>query len=145
MDSWRELVDQASLADLDSALEAALARAGELLGKATDFDPFAVFVNDEGKRILVAFDKSGSRAPEVDAILANLFTQLRAPEAHARCTAVVTNTRLSVERTDAIEIRLEHRNRVALLALLPYKKARFGPVIEFGELRVYAGEHEIFV
>jgi hypothetical protein len=73
----------------------------------------------------------------VEAIRNAAVAQLRHLASSAKCTAVIANTRLSRERTDAIEVRLEHNGGVALLVLQPYKRPRFGGPTEYGQPAAY--------
>jgi hypothetical protein len=69
---------------------------------------------------------------------------LRQLARQSRCTAITVNTRLSKEKIDAVEIRLEHRDGAALVVLLPYKRAKFGSNVEYSPLRAFAGSHEVW-
>lgn len=135
----------AAQADLDSLLDSSLSVAQRNLERASEFLPFAIFTSTDGKFILVEFDReSKGKAPDVDAVLSNLVTQLRTVEAEARCTAVVLNSRLDKDRADAIEVRLEHRDGGSLVVLLPYKRPLFGGKTEFGKLHGYAGKRLVW-
>jgi hypothetical protein len=56
----------------------------------------------------------------------------------------VFSTRLSKERTDAVEVRLEHRDGTAAVILMPYKKATFGGRTEYGQLRAFSSRREVW-
>ncbi len=145
MNSWRDDVGAQAQTQLDSLLDSALSLAQRNLAKASDFDPFAVFLSEDGRYILVAYDKeSKGKPPSVETILVNLLEQLRQLERDAVCTAIVLNSRLEKERTDAIEVRLEHKAGGSLVVLLPYKRALFGGTTEYGQLKGFSGKRLVW-
>lgn len=145
MASWRDEMSAAAQAELDSLLETALRLARGHLDKASEFTPFAVFLSDEGKYILVEYDTaSKAKAPTVETILVNLLEQLRTMGRQARCTAIALNTRLEKERTDALEFRLEHRDGGSVVVLLPYKRALFGGSTEYAAPHAYTGKRLVW-
>lgn len=138
MHSWRDGLDAAAQADLDRLLDTALGLAQRHLVDASEFDPFAILTADDGRVLALDLDLSElGRHPDADQIRAAAAAQLRHQAATARCTALVSNTRLSRERTDAVEVRLEHRSGLALLVLRPYKRPRFGGQTDYGQLTAY--------
>lgn len=88
-------------------------------------------------------DSTSGKHPDVDVVIAAVVEQMRHALRGAHATAIVLNSRLSKERTDAIEVRLEHREGVALLVLLPYKRPMFGAV-EYSPARIFAGTKELW-
>lgn len=138
MHSWRDGLDAADQADLDRLLDSGLRLAQSKLVATSEFEPFPLMLATDDRLLAVDLDTSElGKHPEAEAIRSAAVAQLRHLAASARCTAVVSNTRLSKERTDAIEVRLEHRAGTALLVLLPYKRPRFGGQTEWGQLSAY--------
>ena len=82
--------------------------------------------------------------PESDGIANATTNQLRSIAATIRCAALTVNTGLSEMKTDAVEVRIEHREGAALLVFLPYKRPRFGGDIDFGDLRAYPAAPNIW-
>lgn len=145
MHSWRDGQSPAAQADLDRLLDSGLRLAQGHLAEASEFSPFPLIVDVDGRLLAVDLDLSAlGKHPDALAIAEAAAGQLRHLGASARCTALVENTRLSKERTDAIEIRLEHREGAALVVLLPYKRAKFGNRTEYGELRAFPGKREVW-
>jgi hypothetical protein len=145
MSSWRDDVSAEAQAQLDSLLDSALGLAQRHLGKASEFDPFAVFLSEDGRFIHVAYDKEQKgKPPSVETILVNLLDQLRTLERDAVCTAIVLNSRLERERTDALEVRLEHKAGGSLVVLLPYKRPLFGGATEYGQLKGFSGKRLVW-
>lgn len=133
-------------ADLDRMLEASVRAAQQRLTQASEFDPFALVIDPEGRLLAVDLDLSGlGKHPDAATIAKAITAQLGTLATSVRCTALTLNTRLSREKTDAVEVRLEHREHAALLVLLPYKRPRFGGQIDYGQLRAFPGEREVWV
>ena len=138
MHSWRDGLDAAAQADLDRLLDSGIRVAQRNLVAASEFDPFAILVAVDGRVLAVDLDTSElGKHPDAEQIRAAAAAQLRHLAPSARCTALVSNTHLVRERTDAIEVRLEHQGGTALLVLLPYKRPKFGGQTEYGKLTAY--------
>ena len=132
-------------AEMDRLLDSALRVAQSNLAQAAEFEPFAIVLDPGGRVLEVGLDVSGlGKHPESDALISNATRHLRQAKDAAHCTALVINTRLSKERTDAVEIRLEHKERAALVVLLRYKRASFGNKVEYGDLSAFSGAHEVW-
>lgn len=132
-------------AEMDRLLDSALRVAQSNLAQAAEFEPFAIVLDPGGRVLEVGLDVSGlGKHPESDALINNATRHLRQAKDEAHCTALVINTRLSKERTDAVEIRLEHKERAALVVLLRYKRANFGNKVEYGDLSAFSGAHEVW-
>ena len=138
-------LSSAARAELDRMLETSLRMAKGHLDRASEFDPFSLVTDRDGRLLAVDLDKSGlGKHPDSELIAAALVGQLRHIADTLRCTALTVNSRLSEEKTDALEVRLEHREGAAVLVLLPYKRPTFGGIIEYGELRVFPSPVEIW-
>jgi len=145
MTSWRDGLSEAARADLDRLLDCALTIARENLAKASEFEPFAIVADDDGRLLGTDWDTSAlGKHPDIDDVLAAALVQLQHIGRTSRATALVINTQLARDKTDAVEVRLEHREGAAVVVLLRYKRARFGPQIEFGELSAFRGKREVW-
>lgn len=145
MHSWGDAVSDASQAELDRLLDSALKLAQSRLKEAALFEPAALLISDDGRVLEIDQDRSGlGKHPEVDEVIDNAVRHLRQVRTQSRCTALVINTRLSKERTDAVEVRLEHRDGASAIVLLPYKKATFGGRTEYGQLRAFTSRREVW-
>jgi hypothetical protein len=141
----RDVLSIAAQGDIDSMLAAALRLAQARLTDSSAFDPFALVIDLEGRLLSAEVDLAGlGKHPESEQIAEAITIQLRTVASTARASAIIVNTRLSERKTDAVEVRLEHREGVALLVLLPYKRARFGGTIDFGDLMPFPAKQEIF-
>ncbi|TAL42254.1 MAG: hypothetical protein EPN91_08935 [Salinibacterium sp.] len=142
--SWRDGVSDAAQADLDRILDAGLEVARKELDKSSEFDPFALFTDGDGGLLSVKQDMGAfGKHPDSVAIINDANAKLKKVSVSARCTALVVNTRLSAEKTDAIEVHLEHREGTALLVLLPYKRKLTGKV-DFGDLKAFICMPEVW-
>lgn len=132
--------------DLDRLLDSALALAKQRLAEASDFEPFAI-VSDASSRVLaVDWDTSPLGIhPEPEQLVLAAIKALRNFRDQARCTALVVNTHLSKEKTDALEVRLEHEFGRSIVVFLPYKRAKFGNRVEYGELKAYSAKPNVWV
>lgn len=131
--------------DLDGLLAAALRTAQQHLAQAAEFEPFVLVVSTDGRMLAAEVDRSQlDNHPEAEEVARTATAQLVGLADSVRATALTLNTRLSKERSDAVEVRLEHRDGVSLLVLQPYKRPKFGGRIEYGELRTYRGAHEVW-
>jgi len=145
MNPWRDTMSAADQADMDRLLDTALGIARSALAGSSEFDPFAILIDLDGRTLQMELDLAGlGKHPETEQILSATQSQLRAQSHTSRCTALIVNTRLAKERTDAIEVRLEHKAKAALLVLLPYKRPKFGGVIEYGSLTAFAAPADVF-
>jgi len=145
MTSWREGVSASTQGDVDGLIDAAVRIAQRHLLQASEFAPFALVVDLEGRMLAVDLDTSAlGKHPESDELAVATAAQLRRLSESARCTALALNARLSQPRTDAIEVRVEHRDGPALLVFVPYKRPKFGGSAEYGDLMAYPGERDVW-
>ncbi|MCY7413250.1 MAG: hypothetical protein LH471_09510 [Salinibacterium sp.] len=145
MNSWRDLLSPPDRADMERLLDTALGIARSALAGSSEFDPFAILIDLEGRTLQMELDLAGlGKHPETEQILSATESQLRGLSETSRCTALTVNTRLAKERTDAIEVRLEHKASAALLVLLPYRRPKFGGAIEYGALTAFAAQSDVF-
>lgn len=146
MHSWGTGVDDTAQAELDRLLDTALRLAQSQLADAAHFEPVALVLADDGRILEIDQDRSAlSKHPEVVEVLANAVRHLRQVRTEVRATALVVNTRLNREHTDAVEIRVEHRAGVAAIVLLPYKRATFGGRVDYATLSGFVGRPQVWV
>lgn len=124
--------------DLDSLLAAALRIAQQNLLRASEFDPFVLVTSSDGRMLAAEIDRSTlGRHPESEELVEVAIAQLQGLAASVRATALTLNAHLASERSDAIEVRLEHRDGTSLLVLLPYRRPKFGGNTEYGEAKTF--------
>lgn len=143
MTSWRDTATQQAQDDLDGLLSPALGFAQQQLDKHGEFYPYAVAVDLEGQQRLVAVDSDEDRPASVD-LIASLGAILAEQREALRAAAIVSDVHVPQLDQDAIRVQLEHGEHIALVILLPYRKARFGRGIKYGDLQASAGEPSIW-
>jgi len=140
-----DALGDAARSELDALLAAALRSAQQQLAQAAAFDPFVLVTGRDGRMLSAEIDRSQlGRHPESEELAQAATAQLVGLAASVRATALTLNTRLSRERSDAIEVRLEHSEGVSLLVLLPYKRPKFGGRVEYGDAKTFRGVHEVW-
>ena len=145
MPSPRVVLSASAQSDVDSTLDAAIRVAQQHLAESSEFDPFALVTDLDGRLLAADVDLSSlGKHPESDRIADATVNQLHSIATTIRCAALTVNTRLSEMKTDAVEVRIEHREGAALLVFLPYKRPRFGGGIDFGDLRAYPAAPNIW-
>ena len=132
-------------ADVDRLMGMALHLGKGRLAEAAEFDPIAILLDADGRLLEVELDTSGlGKHPETEELIDAAIAQLRLARSAAVGTALVINTRLSKERTDAIEVRLEHRQGMSMVVLLRYKRATFGNRTDYEAPTVYSSPPAIW-
>ena len=140
-----EALGEAAQSDLDALLAAALRIAQGHLAQAAEFDPFVLVTALDGRLLAAEIDRSQLEPhPESAELVEAATAQLPGLTASVRATALALNARLAKERSDAIEVRLDHSDGTSLVVLLPYKRPKFGGRIEYGDAKSFRGEHEVW-
>ncbi|MGV8883028.1 MAG: hypothetical protein ACOH19_12835 [Rhodoglobus sp.] len=135
----------ATHADLDRLLDAALRLGKAHLARASEFEPDAIALGKDGRVVEIVQDRSAlGKHPEPADVIENALQHLRQIRHQARGVALVINTRISKERTDAIEIRLEHSDGTALVVLQRYKRSRLGNRIDYGQMSVFTSPRDVW-
>ncbi len=132
-------------ADVDRLMGMAVHLGKSRLAEAAEFDPIAILVDADDRLLEVEVDTSAlGKHPETEDLIDTAIAQLRLARSAAKGTALVINTRLSKERVDAIEVRLEHRDGLSMVVLLRYKRATFGNRTEYEAPTVYSSPPAIW-
>ncbi len=132
-------------ADLDALLAAALRIAQREIEQVAAFDPFVLVVGSDGRMLSAEIDRSQlGRHPESEELAQAATEQLAGLAASVRATALTVTTRLARERSDAIEVRLDHRAGTSLVVIMPFKRPKFGGRIEYGDTTSFRGAHEVW-
>ena len=140
-----DALGEAARADLDALLNAALRIAKGNLAQAAEFDPFVLVTALDGRLLAADIDRSQLEGhPESAELVTTATAQLAGLAGSVRATALTLNARLAKERSDAIEVRLDHVDGVSLVVLLPYRRPKFGGRTEYGDATTFRGEHEVW-
>ena len=145
-----DALGDAARSDLDALLASALRLAQQELGQAATFEPFVLVIGHDGRMLSAEVDRSAlEKHPGSEEIAQAATAQLAGlassgPVPGVRATALTLTTRLARERSDAVEVRLDHADGTSLLVLLPYKRPKFGGRTEYGEAKTFRGAHEVW-
>jgi hypothetical protein len=119
--------------------------ARQFLAKNGEFYPYGVsMANDGTTRMVAAYE--GSEHPASTDLLAMLYDGLRRQGGDVRGAAVVSDVRIKNPDGDAVRVEVEHREGVAIAALLPYRVQTklAGREVAYGELRAIPAERRIW-
>ena len=143
MASWRESASQEAQDDLDGLLDAALPFAQDMLAEHGEFFPYAMSLSTDGEEAIVAGDPGTGERPASTDVLSVLVSGLRAQRERLRALVILSDVRL--DGADAIRAELEHREGQAMAIFLPYKRRRFGRVVDYDDLRASAAQPQVWV
>ena len=145
MTSWREALSDGARADVDQLVDSGLAVAKSRLQTLAFVPPVPIFANEQGAIMQVAHDPSRlGRKATATAVADDAVEQLKKVKDSARGVALVTSTHLAKERTDAVEVWVEHGEGIAVSIILPYQRPTLGGVITFGQLRAFTGARRVW-
>lgn len=142
MTSWRDSASPTAQDDLDGLLSVVVPLAEDLLGKHAEFYPFGATVSNDGEASLTGADPALGEHPASDQVLAALYQGAHANASSARAAAFVADVRAN--GSDAVRVELEHREGVALVVLLPYKRSKFKKTVTFGQMSAASGEPKVW-
>ena len=134
--------------DLDQLMDALVPFAQEMLRKHGEFYPFAGSMSSAGA-IACTGGHTGDEHPPSDEVINLLVDGLReqAKRGDLRAAAVCLDVRVvppgQSEKTDAINVRLEHANGEAVDVFVPYRRGWLGKY-KFGVLFAARGDRRIF-
>ena len=140
---WRDAASQDVQDDLDALLNVALPLAEKSLRESGEFYPYAASISSDGQTSIAMAGPEGDDVPSVAGSMVSLLVNgLRSQKGSLRACAVIANVRAG--DSDAARVELEHRDGLALVVLLPYKRKRFGRSVEFGQLTASKGVSHIW-
>ncbi|NOU26684.1 MAG: hypothetical protein HOO96_02165 [Polyangiaceae bacterium] len=111
--------------ECEELMSAVMPHAEELLAKHGEFFPFGATLSPSNEVILAAAHTGQEQPPSLDVIrlLEEGFRQ-GAAQARYKATALVYDVRVvppkKAEKQDAIAVRLDHRDRYAVVVYFPY-------------------------
>ncbi|MUM17972.1 hypothetical protein FZI91_17835 [Mycobacterium sp. CBMA271] len=125
--SWRDTTTANAQDALDTLFSTAIDMAVLNLQKADSFIPFAVTVNAQQEHSLLS--GAGEDAKQT---IVTLERELASQKDELAAYALAYDTRVAALSSDAIEVRLQHREGAAMTVQIPYTKR--GNTIEVGDL-----------
>lgn len=139
---WRDTASQQAQDQFDAIIDGALGLTQGLLVESGEFLPIAIIVESGAVEptavsdVLESIDPAA--LPNHGAIRDQTLEHLRSRASELDAYA------LAFDAGDSIRVWLEHREGIALTAIRPYKKKRFGGKIEFDHLASEPGEQRIW-
>lgn len=123
--SWRDAASPAARDDLDSLFAQAPGFAVHMLGQAGEFLPYAAHLSTEGEVGLMAADNEllGDN-PTSLAVIETLEDVLGVNNARLRASAIVYD--VTTASGDALAVKLEHREGIAIRIVVPYTRGEDG-------------------
>ena len=134
--------------DLDQLLNVALEFAQKMLKEHGEFYPFGASMGTDGKITMdgAATGREHPPSKELLDLLSESYTQ-RASTGGLRAAAICADVRVpppgSDQKTDAIQVGLEHANGEAVTVFLPYQKGWAGRV-RYGNVFTSARNRQFF-
>ncbi|WP_100524676.1 hypothetical protein [Mycobacteroides abscessus] len=125
--SWRNTASAEAQDALDTLLSTSIDLAMQNLQKSDSFIPFAVTVNAGHEHSLLS--GAGEDAKQT---IATLERELTAQKDELAAYAIAYDTHVAALGSDAIEVRLQHREGAAMTVQAPYSKR--GNTVEIGDL-----------
>ena len=146
MTSWRAQLSPHSLADVDGILDIAFDLAQEELGKRGEFLPFVLTIGTEDDHVSLSMvlPNDHDDQPAAEDVVTACLLDLQMQRGELRTAAVVSSVYIPELNTDAIDVRVEHVEGLALDVLCPYSKRRLRGSFSFGDLRAQAATRQIW-
>lgn len=141
--TWGNDLGETSRRDVEALVGAGLGAAERALGAAHWLRPIPLVIDFAGTVTELELDAT-SLTRRTPAALTSAAIHLLAQHApQARGVALVTGSRLTAERGDAIEVWVEHRDGDALTVLRPFDRA--GGRLRLSAPRAYQGSRLIWM
>jgi hypothetical protein len=146
MNAWRETASEEAQNDLDSLADATIAAARHFLDRSGDFIPFPMAVKADGELALIGLNQPESpETPQAQDVVDGIIDLFRDRRDSIRALAIGANVQIPSEVTDAIEVRLEHRDGICITVLVPYRLDPLDDSYEYDEPRAQDGDAAIWV
>lgn len=137
-----------SKVQLENLMNVVIKSAQFFLSKNGEFYPFAQVINNDNKvQIVYSLDEEGHPSSKEVLKTLELSLQEKAEDNYlvvAVCTNITVTKSDKVNFSDAINIRLEHRDGLAYNVYLPYKKIDTNK-FEYLPIHIESGSHIIFL
>ena len=122
MSNWRDAASEEVQDDFDRLAEVTVAAAREFLDRTGDFIPFPMVVKSDGELALIGLNQPvPPTPPDPQEVIAGIVGLFRDRRDSIRALAIGADVQVAAEATDAIEVRLEHRDGTCVTLLVPYQ------------------------
>ena len=145
MSNWREGASDEVQDDFDRLAEVTIAAARNFLDEAGDFIPFPMVIKADGELVLIGLEQPVvPSVPDSQNVLNGIVQLFRDRRDSIRALAIGSDVQVPSEATDAIEVRLEHRDGLAITVLVPYQIDSLDDTYLYDEPRVQQGDRQIW-
>jgi len=145
MTNWREGASDEVQDDFDRLAEVTIAAARNFLDENGDFIPFPMVIKADGELVLIGLEQPVvPSVPDAGNVLKGIVQLFRDRRDSIRALAIGSDVQVPSEATDAIEVRLEHRDGLAITLLVPYQIDSLDDRYLYDEPRVQQGDREIW-
>ncbi|MEJ1229424.1 MAG: hypothetical protein WDM88_00470 [Galbitalea sp.] len=145
METWRETASEEVGDDFDRLAEVSIGAARKFLDENGEFIPFPMAIKSDGELALIGLEQPDTpTTPDAEEVLAGIVTLFRERRNSIRALAIVADVQVPSEATDAIEVRLEHRDGVSITVLVPYQIDPLDDAYLYEEPTVQEGDHLIW-
>ncbi len=134
--------------ELDELMNDILPFAQKMLSEHGQFFPYGGAITSKGEIIHVGASDGDEHPPSqklIDVLIESF--QAKAKSGEYRATAIVFDVRvkppLSEQKTDAVQINLDHADGLSVECFLPYQLKRKGEVV-YGEMFAQKGSARVF-
>jgi hypothetical protein len=145
MTNWRDGASDEVQDDFDRLAEVTIAAARNFLDHNGDFIPFPMAIKADGELALIGLEQPVTQTvPDVLEVLKGIETLFRDRRDSIRALAIGSDVHVPEEATDAIEVRLEHRDGLAVTVIVPYQIDPLDDTYIYDEPRIQEGDRVIW-
>jgi hypothetical protein len=145
MTNWRDGASDEVQDDFDRLAEVTIAAARNFLDHNGDFIPFPMAIKADGELALIGLEQPVTQTvPDVLEVLKGIETLFRDRRDSIRALAIGSDVQVPEEATDAIEVRLEHRDGLAVTVIVPYQIDPLDDTYIYDEPRIQEGDRVIW-
>jgi hypothetical protein len=122
MSNWRDTASAEVQDDFDRLAEATVGAARTFLERSGDFIPFPMAIKADGELAPIGLEQpTPPRPPDPREVIDGIVGLFRDRRDSIRALAVAADIEVPAEATDAIEVRLEHRDGYSIILVVPYQ------------------------
>jgi hypothetical protein len=145
MSNWRDTASEEVQDDFDRLAEVTLAAARSFLDLEGSFIPFPMAIKTDGVLAPIGSEQPVTPTPpDIGEVMDGLVGLFRERRGSIRALAIGADVLIPGEMMDAIEVRLEHREGIAIRILVPYTIDSLDDTYLYDEPRIQDGDRIIW-
>jgi hypothetical protein len=145
MSNWRDTASEEVQDDFDRLAEVTLAAARSFLDLEGSFIPFPMAIKTDGVLAPIGSEQPVTPTPpDIGEVMDGLVGLFRERRGSIRALAIGADVLIPGEMMDAIEVRLEHREGIAIKILVPYTIDSLDDTYLYDEPRIQDGDRIIW-